>query len=327
MNSSLKRGVFVLSLDTELAWGSAHEGSLTQREAIFQQTRHCISRLLVLMEKYQIHATWALIGHLFLDHCQPVNGIKHPEIIRPQYTWYPDDWFLSDPCSSLGDAPIWYGRDIVQQIQNCKVNQEIGCHTFSHVQVGKPGCSRECFASELHACRVEAEKFGLNLQSFVFPHNSIGYLDVLADAGFIAYRGVAPTLFERLPGITKRICQQLGRVFPFTPPVLLPRRENGLWNLPASYFFPSNYRWWQPAFGITRVYKVKRGLRKAVKKQSAFHLWFHPFNLAIQPDKLLSELEVIFAEICRYRDAGQMDNLTMGELAHSLSAPLTTGGT
>jgi hypothetical protein len=321
VNNPLKRGVFILSLDTELAWGSAHGGSFPQRETLFQQTRSCINKLLKLLEECQIHATWALVGHLFLEHCQPVNGVKHPEIVRPQYPWFPDDWFLPDPCSRLEDAPIWYGPDIVRQIINCKVSQEIGCHTFSHIRIGEPGCSRECFTSELRACRIEAERFGVNLQSLVFPRNSIGHLDVLADSGFLAYRGVSPNLFERLPGITGRICRQLGHFLPLTPPVVLPKRVNGLWNLPASYFFPSTYQWWRLISGISRVYKVKQGLKKAARQRSIFHLWFHPFNLASEPQKLLKELETIFTEVCRYRDADRLDNLTMGELARNLSLP------
>jgi peptidoglycan/xylan/chitin deacetylase (PgdA/CDA1 family) len=321
LNSPLERGVFILSLDTELAWGSAHGGSLSRRKELFHQTRKCIARLLKLLEKYQIHATWALVGHLFLEQCQPVDGVKHPEIVRPRYSWFPDDWFLPDPCSRLEDEPIWYGPDIARQIKECKVSQEIGCHTFSHIRVGEPGCSPECFASELRACHVEAEKSGLNLQSFVFPRNSVGHLDVLADAGFLAYRGVSPNLFERLPGITGRICRQLGQSLPLAPPVVLPERENGLWNIPSSYFYPTNNRWWTLASGMTRLYKVRKGLSKAAKKRSIFHMWFHPFNLAGQPDKLFGELEVIFAEVCRDRDAGRLDNLTMGELARNLPLP------
>lgn len=323
MKSPLPRSVFVLSLDEELAWGSVHGGSLPRRAALFDQTRSCITRLLKLLEKYEIHATWALVGHLFLEECRPVNGTKHPEIVRPEYPWFPDDWFLPDPCSRLEDAPIWYGRDIVEQIKNCRVTQEIGCHTFSHVRVGEPGCSRECFASELSACRVEAEKLGLNLRSFVFPRNSVGYLDILAGAGFLAYRGVAPGMSERLPGIAGRICRQLGYLLPFAPPAVLPERENGLWNLPASYFYPSSPRWWTVVSGLLRLYKVKKGLEKAVKKYSIFHLWFHPFNLAARPDKLFTELEAIFADVSRYRNAGSLDNLTMGELA--LRMPLPKG--
>jgi hypothetical protein len=321
MKSPLKRGVFILSLDTELAWGSVHGGSLPRREALFRQTRPCISRLLILLERYQIRATWALVGHLFLEECRPVNGIKHPEIIRPKYPWYPDDWFLPDPCSRLEDAPMWYGRDIVQQIKNCPVPQEIGCHAFSHIRVGEAGCSRECFASELKACRVEAEKLGLNLQSFVFPRNSVGHLDALTEAGFLAYRGVTPGVFEDLPGIAGRIYRQMGRLIPLTPPVVLPKREHGIWNIPASYFYPSSHQGWKVLPGLSRVYKVKKGLERAVKKRSIFHLWFHPFNLASQPDRLFSELETVFSDVCRHRDAGKLDILTMGELARRLPLP------
>ncbi len=317
-SSPLKRGVFTLSLDTELAWGAVHGGNLKEREVLLQQTRECIGRLLKLLEKYQIHATWAVVGHLFLEQCQPVNGIKHPEIIRPKYSWFPDDWFLPDPCSRLEDAPLWYGRDIIRQILNCQVSQEIGCHTFSHVQVGEPGCSRECFASELRACRVEAEKLGLNLHSFVFPRNLVGQLDILAEAGFTAYRGVTSHWSERFPVIVSRACRQLDHILPLSPPVVLPKREDGLWNMSASYFYPSTYRWWGRMLGQSRMLKVKLGLRQAAKKRRVFHLWLHPFNLASQPDKLFGGLETTFVGVSRYRDMGLLDNMTMGELTDNL---------
>jgi hypothetical protein len=105
--------------------------------------------------------------------------------------------------------------------------------------------------------------------------------------------------------------------------VVLPEREEGLWNIPASYFYPTTYPWWGRIFGQSRVGKVKLGLRQAIKKGGVFHLWLHPFNLASQPDKLLGGLETIFVEVCRYRDAGLLDNLTMGGLAHQLK--LQTG--
>ena len=318
MDISLNKGIFLLSIDTELAWGSVHGGNYAKREILFKQSRHCISRLIKLLEKYQIHATWAIVGHLFLEKCQPINGIKHPEIIRPTYSWYTNDWFDPDPCSRIEEAPFWYGRDIVEQIRNCEVSQEIGCHTFSHVRIGESGCSRECFATELHACRVEAEKLGLNLQSFVFPRNSIRYLDVLSEAGFLTYRGVPSIWYERLPGLLSRICRRLNYYLPFPPPVAPPQRENGLLNLPASLFYPVTYKWPAQILGQSRVSQAKRGLRQAVKRRLLFHLWFHPYNLAEDPDGLISDLEPIFAEVCRYREAGWLDNLTMGDLARSL---------
>lgn len=308
MKNALRKGVFVLSIDTELAWGSVHGGKLHDREQLFRRTRACISNLIKLLVKHQIHATWAVVGHLFLQQCNPVDGIKHPDIIRPNYQWFPHDWFSPDPCSTIQQAPLWYGRDIIEQIQNCPITQEIGCHSFSHIRIGETGCSRECFASELEACRREATSFGLKLQSFVFPRNSIAHLEVLSRAGYICYRGVTPSWYENLPWFFPRIGRQLTYLLPISPPVVLPQKVAGIWNLPASFFYPVR----------KRVEKAKQGLRQASKKQRIFHLWFHPFNLASDPHGLLADLDTIFSEVCRYRDQGLLQNLTMKDLALSL---------
>ncbi len=313
LNNLPERGVFILSLDFELAWGSAHTGSLAQREQMFQNTRSSIEGLLKLLERFKISATWAVVGHLFLDRCQPVNGIKHPEIIRPEYTWFPQDWFAPDPCTQLENAPIWYARDVIQQILNCKVKQEIGCHTFSHVHVGDPGCSRECFASELRACRLAAEEFGVILKSFVFPRNIVGHLDVLREQEFMAYRGVNSGQLSRLPSIMRRVNGYLS-----PGATSMPECTLGLWNLPASLFYPPPHGWTSPALVAFQIWKAKRGLRRAAQDRSLFHLWFHPFNLASNPDRLLGGMEDIFAEFCHFRDKGLLDNFNMGELAQAL---------
>lgn len=313
MTGVLARGAFLLSIDTELAWGSVHNGQLRRRQAQFRLTRTCVTRLVGLLEKFQIHATWAVVGHLFLEQCQPVNGVKHPEIIRPTYGWFPGDWFDPDPCTQLEKAPYWYGRDIVQQILNCKIKQEIGCHTFSHIRVGEPGCSRECFASELQACHLAAKKFGVTLESFVFPRNTVGHLDVLSEYGFVSYRGEVVSQSSRLPGVVRRLLRHLAEA-----PTALPEEHKGLWNLPASMFYPPPLgRTWPIAVAMM-VHKAKRTLHRAALERRTFHLWFHPFNLACHPDRLLGGLENIFAEVCRLRDAGLLDNPTMGELAHTL---------
>ena len=313
---NLQRGAFILSLDVELAWGSVHRNKLAQREKYFVETRSNIQRLLKILERYQIHATWAVIGHLFLDRCLPVNGINHPEIIRP-INQDGEDWFLQDPCSTLQDSPIWYGSDIIQQIVNCSVHQEIGCHTFSHVQAGGPGCGPECFDSELRACRVEAEKLKLELKSFVFPRNEIGYLDILKENGFTVYRGNT-NMFDRLPDVVARLCRLVYGYMPTSPPVVLPTKVDQLWNIPASFFYPSTFRWLKPVSNQLRFIKTMMGLNKAVEKRRILHLWFHPFNLANQPDTLFEQLEKVFCQVDRYRKVGKIDNFTMRDLAEYL---------
>lgn len=315
---TLERGAFLLSIDTELAWGSVHSGGPNGRGAQYEGCRPVIDRLLQLLEEYRVRATWAIVGHLFLEGCHATDGCKHPEIVRPAYRWFPGDWFDGDPCSRLEDAPIWYGQDIIAKIAGCSVPQEIGCHTFSHVIVGDEGCSRECLRSELKACGQEAAKVGVELQSFVFPRNSVGHLDVLAEAGFVTYRGVAPSWYGRLPGKARKIGHLMDNLLPFSPPTVLPGNVDGLWNLPASYYYPQAASWWKLVPVAFRVGKAKRGLRQAAERRRIFHMWFHPFNLVTDPDGLLQGLRDILTEVSRYRDAGLLDNPTMGDMGRAL---------
>ena len=224
MSVSLEKGVFLLSIDTELAWGSVCNGSFRSRLGHYQKTRGVIRRLLELQERYQIRATWAKVGHLFLGQCWAEDGVKHPEITRPAYQWFAGDWFDADPGSDVDTDPFWYGPDIVKQVQDCKAPQEIGSHGFSHMIVGDPGCSRDCFRSEIRACVEQAEKRGITLKSFIFPRNSVGHLDVLAEHGLSTFRGVTPAWYTRLPGPPRRLARLVDSVLPIPPPVVAPKR-------------------------------------------------------------------------------------------------------
>jgi hypothetical protein len=319
MNVESERGSFVLSIDTELAWGSVHSGSFQDRWEHYGKTRQVIARLLELQEQYEIQATWAVVGHLFLDSCQAIDGVKHPEITRPAYPWFQGDWFDADPCAGFRSDPNWYGPDIIKQIQDCRVPQEIGCHGFSHMIVGDAGCSRECFVSEIQACRAQAEKWGLTLKSFILPRNSVGHLDVLDENGFSAYRGGTPAWFTRFPGRLQKVARLVDSVLPIAPPVVTPRPVTGnMWDLPASYFYPHRDGWARNVPVGIAVHKSRSGLARAVREKSIFHLWFHPFNLASDPDALLAGLEEIFKEAARLRGRGVLANPTMGGLARSL---------
>ena len=120
MSIPLNSGVFLLSIDTELAWGGVHSGSFVRRRHMYEGTRDAISRLLEIAERYDIRATWAVVGHLLLDKCTPVNGRKHPELVRPSYSWFSGDWLKHDPCSDAAMEPFWYGPDIVESIMSCR---------------------------------------------------------------------------------------------------------------------------------------------------------------------------------------------------------------
>lgn len=317
MTQLLKRGVFLLSIDTEMAWGVVHRGDITGNYT-YRSEREVIERLLQLFEKYDIAATFAIVGHLFLDRCKPVNGRKHPEIVRPPYSWFNGDWFDVDPCGDVDSDPIWYGRDIVERIRRCRVPQEIGSHAFSHIIVGDPECSEESFDSELRMCHQLAGQQGLTLKSFVYPRNSVGHLDVLARNGFTAYRGRTPAPFANLPKHLRAAAIMADKLSPLSGSAVFPESNAGMWNFPPTNFYsPMTQRMRLLPVSLW-PHLVGRRLRQAIRERSLFHIWFHSHDLAIDPDKTLRGLELLFQRVNRYRDAGVLENLTMGDLATTL---------
>lgn len=315
----LRRGAFVLSLDFELIWGTMDvRGPEPFRRACERERSEVFGALLALLEEFGIPATWCVLGHLMLDSCAPVNGRKHPEIIRPTHAWQQGDWFTHDPCSNEGRAPIFYGRSLVQRLLEARVAQEIGCHSFSHVIFGDPGCSRETAASEVRACVQAAGELGITPRSFAFPRNRVGHLDVLREHGFTCFRGPEPVWYMsdgRTAGPLRRAGHLADVVVARRPPVVLPERTQGLINIPGSMIF-------FPMHGARRHIPVSRRVRRALKgvecaahEHRIMHLWFHPTNLADETDAMLGGLRTVFGEVARRRERGELDVLSMGELA------------
>ncbi len=310
----LDRGVAVVSIDTELAWGEAHrrDGG-AQRD--YSTERTVIAGILDVFTRHEISATWALVGHLFLDRCAPEGGRPHPDIVRPAYPWLDGDWFDIDPCSTLDEAPAFYGRDIVAAIRSCPVEQEVGCHSFSHLIAAEPGCGEEAFGSDLDACRAVAAADGIDLRSFVYPRNAIDHVAALGRHGFRSYRGRATT--AAMGGLLRAV----DRVRPLPRSAAWPEQEpTGVWNVPQTYLFAPATRGRRiPARLWAR--RPRARMRLAARERSLFHLWFHPYNVTAAPERALRALESICAEAARLRDAGRLDVLTMGALADRLDAP------
>ena len=99
----LERGVFVVSLDFELAWGTRGRPSASKVGRHLAGSRQAIDRMLQLFQRYGISATWAMVGGLLLG-----GEKRHPLLGDARY----DDIPVGD-CRS---QPNWYAEDIVQKI-------------------------------------------------------------------------------------------------------------------------------------------------------------------------------------------------------------------
>ncbi len=307
---------FVLSLDKELIWGSFDHTSDVDFARQNPDLRGVLTQLLSTLDEYNVPTTWAMVGHLFLDHCdRDVHGRSHPEIIRPAHSWYKHDWLDRDPCTDRARDPLWYGDDIIAAILDAKVKHEIGSHSFTHMVYGDPGCSEQAAESDLRACIAAAESKGIELRSFVFPRNVEGHHRLLAKYGFTSYRGEDPVWYRATPGAVKRGLHLVDQALAIEPPVSVPTETlPGLWNIPGSMLLLHRG-------GIRRVVsvdatieKARKALKRAVEKRAVFHLWFHPFNLSQHRGMMFAALRGILSEVAAMHQRGLIECKTMSQV-------------
>jgi len=294
--SKRHQAVFTVSIDFELMWGTADRPYSADFRSLCEiERREVVDRLLGLLQEYDISATWGVVGYLFLDRSENVNlpraAIAHK-----------------------GPAELFHGPDLVDRIRLCKVKQEIGSHSFCHIEMDESKCSPLAAESELAECVRQAGKLGIELKSFIFPRNLVGHLDVLKRHGFTCYRGPEPHWYAK----KRRAIRRLGHLFEIaaakTPPSVVPHEEGGIWNIPGSMLFT-------PSFGARRclpvwmrVLRARRGLDRAVSRNEIFHLWFHPTDLACRVDAMMDGLRRIFEHAARLRESGQLVIRPMGDL-------------
>ena len=310
----MNRGAAVISIDTEQIWGYFDLIGEQQFEARYPNARATHHRLLELLSREGIGATWAVVGALSLsgsDGCsdQRMRGV-------------PAFWSERIPAGDERTRPLWYAGSFIRSIQKARTRQEIGLHGgISHLVWGDARTTAPLAARELRAGIAALKEIGVDPVSFVFPRDLEAHHAVLAEGGIRCYRGRAPILSERLgfnlAGSLARAAEEVSRA---TPPVVWPEEVlPGLWNLPASMFLYSlsrnRSRVVRPSL---RVERTKLGLRAAARQRGVFHLGLHPENLA-ESDFAFSVFEQMIHEICRWRDQDDIETLTMSEAVNRVA--------
>lgn len=284
----------VISIDAELSWGF-HDWAKPPRARI-DAARQGWGQLLDLLETFQLPATWAVVGHLFLDDCDGRHA-GHPA---------PAGWFEAERDRWRDRPEVRFGSDLLEELLSSPVAHEIACHSFSHVLFDESRTSRELARAELSACEQAARDWGISFDSFVFPRNHVGYRDLLAEAGYRCYRGRAPsaTLDGRFGRPLSKLAQ--ATLIESTPPVVSPTvDEYGLVNIPASLFLFAidglPRRVIEPIWGNPVVREVQRGVDAVIEEGGVFHVWLHPNNLTdeAQVRQLRACLEYIEEQVAR----------------------------
>jgi peptidoglycan/xylan/chitin deacetylase (PgdA/CDA1 family) len=326
----LDKAVCVISVDTELAWGSVHRSPQGRNLTLHEGEREIVRRLLVLFGQYHIKATWAIVGHLFLKSCRRDGTGSHRHVLQAQPSGLPEAQPEYDPFSDIETDPLYYAPDIVDAITSSHIRHEIASHTFTHAILGDPECTRDVAYSQLAESKRLAAERNLEMVSLVFPRNSVGHLDVLCELGFTGFRGIEQSWYRSLYslGPARKVCHYFDRLVAFTPPCYkrLPcyrgeQHRPWLVNLPASMLYAPYGGVWDLVPLSRRVLQAKKGIRAAVRRKALFHLWFHPSNLATS-SLLWEGLEEILSFISAEMQRGSLEALTMAETALHVNSGL-----
>jgi len=253
------KSVLILYADFELAWAWRYSKGIDNiihySEQLGKKERRNIPEILDVCESYNIPVTWATVGHLFLNSCERLNGHAHSEISRPEYfennfwKFNSGDWFDADPCTDFNQDNCWYCPDLIKLIKSKKINHEIGCHTFSHLDCTDENCPPGVFNSDIEACKQAADKLGIKLKSFVHPAHTIGNLDGLIENGFSSYR----TDYDNILGYPNLY-------------------KDKLWEFKSTWEFVS-FNDWSVNYHIARYNEI---IKRSIKNNSVCVLWFHP---------------------------------------------------
>ncbi|QDT12273.1 polysaccharide deacetylase family protein [Planctomycetes bacterium K23_9] len=297
----VNHGAFVISLDFELHWGLRDVLEWDSPEAQkLNSVWAIVPRLLQLFDRFEIAATWAVVGMLFAEGRQELEE-SFPSV-QPQYK-EPE---LSPYGQRVGDShvddPLHYGLPLIRQIQNF-ASQEIASHTYSHYLCLEPGQSGEAFQADLEAGGRLAESKGVLMSSIVFPrnqHNS-GYDDLLVANGITNFRGNPNTwLFRNMASDHKQLVKRLFRLLDaycffgnsYATKWSEIGTDSGLFNVPGSIFLRP-YTESRKQVHRLHVQRIKRAMTYAAKKKRVFHLWWHPHNFSDcteQNFKVLAEI-------------------------------------
>lgn len=285
-------GCLCISIDLELAWGIWDKPSAAYHERCARHESHIVETLLATFDRYDVAATWAIVGRL-LDLDRDASS------------------------STLHGERIWYAPDLIERISRARSAQEIGSHSHAHLYFGST--DRERLRADLAAARAVHEQHGLAFDSFVFPRNQVAHLDLLEEAGVRVYRSVDEGWFidvrDRLGTTAGRVANLADKMLPIPPRAVKPIRRGKLVELPSSMLLLGRNGVRRLVRPESMVLKARLGLERARRTGDMFHLWFHPSNFYYDTASQLAALASIVRRAASLRDRGEIEIRTMGSFA------------
>ena len=319
-------GSFIVSLDFELMWGVRDHRTVKEYGDAVIGAREVIPEILKLFTEHDIRASWATVGLLFANTKEEL--FRHLPTVRPVYehTALSPYGFIDD---ALGESerlePAYYASSLIELITSTP-GQEICTHTFSHYYCLEPGPSLDAFDADIEAAIVLARRHGHELKSIVFPRNQMSkaHLEICAQKNITCFRGnQGGFAYRSRSGKENTLWVRGVRLLDGVVPVsgwhdfASVKAEEGVVNVQASRFLrPWNRKF--PLYSELHTRHVCKEIRRAAKRGTHYHLWWHPHNMGRHQTENLAQLKRVLDCFSEMQHTYSMKSHTMHEVALSV---------
>ena len=295
------KGFFIISLDFELFWGVRDKRKIKDYKENILGVRTVIPRLLEIFNKYDISATFAVVGFLFAKNKEELIACSPeilPDYVNPRLSPYGD--YMKTVGESAETDPFHFGLDMIDLIKKYP-QYEIATHTYSHYYCLEAGQTEIEFRQDLSSAIIIGLKNNVEYKSIVFPRNQCNedYLLICLANGIKSFRGETPTWFSGTKKIRRLLF--LKKALKFIDSYLNISGHNTFdiekisakkpYNLQGSRFlYPSERK---NTFSKIKVARIKKSMTFAAKRNLVYHLWWHPHNFGKNVDSNLNMIEEI----------------------------------
>jgi hypothetical protein len=289
------------------------------------EERRAVQDLISVFATRRIRATWATVGFLFASKWDELS--PHIPFLRPDSRRSELDPYGEQVGPDEDHDPEHLAGSLVDLIA-ASPGQEVASHTFSHYYCLEPGQNEATFRADLAAAQSMARVRGLTLSSLVLPRNqwNPAYTGAVLDLGFRCIRGNQRSWAHRAaPGggdMRQRAARLADTYVGLTPPPTTAWSEvvspSGLCDVPASAFLRPYHPRRRQLESLRRA-RLRSGLRHAARAGRIFHLWWHPYNFAHNPNENLSLLEHVLDDFDELSRTEGFETLTMSDVSDKVT--------
>lgn len=323
---SFKNGKFIISIDFEMMWGLFDYDNIDNNINKIKNIHDVIKELCVIFNNYNIHATWAIVGFIFLENYSKLiklvdhNDIKYKNNKYNVYNYIKNNKSLISNYQSLHFAP-----ELIDLINRTKY-QEIASHTLSHYYAIEDGQGRNDFFRDLDIYNKLLDRRKLKVKSIVFPKNQINkkYYNLLNKYGIDIVRTNPSSYFYSAVKTERELLFRRG-----------VRLIDSYFNLTGHYIYNynqidyySNYgiielpcsRYLRPVskyfkyFENFKIDRIKRGMRKSAQENKIFHIWWHPHDFCKNTYYNFVNLKKIFNYFLELKEIYSYESANMTEI-------------